>query len=126
MNPTAKQSIRKVIVQLFPWLPGVVSVASDKGKGLAIRAAGGLLHLAGGPGDPAVHRVGDRGTAGTVQATPPGPASNSLTFINADGSTVTYSFAYTGGAIVITATPIAEPFNIVTRATTGSAKVTSA
>lgn len=125
MNPTAKQSLRKVIVQLFPWLPGVVSIAGEKGKGLAIRAAGGILHLAGGPGDPAVHRVGDRGTAGTVQATPPGPASTSLTFINAAGETVTYAFAYTGGSIVITATN-PEPFTIKTVSTTGSEKVTSA
>ncbi len=57
--PTPKQSLRGIITELFPWLPGFVAVASAGGKGLAIRAAGGLLHLAGGPDDPAVHRKGD-------------------------------------------------------------------
>lgn len=58
---TAHQSIRRVMVALFPWLPDVALVAGAAGKGLAIRAAGGLLHLAGGPSDPGVLRVGDGG-----------------------------------------------------------------
>ena len=56
---TAHQSLRRMLVQLFPWLPDLVLVAGAKGKGLAVRAAGGILHLAGGPSDPAVARVGD-------------------------------------------------------------------
>lgn len=56
---TAHQSIRRVLVQLFPWLTDLVLAAGTKGQGLAIRAAGGLLHLAGGPTDPGVARVGD-------------------------------------------------------------------
>lgn len=121
--PTARENLRRIIVSLFPWLPGVVAVAGARGKGLAIRAAGGLLHLAGGPDDPAVHRVGDTGTAGTVQATPPGPASAALTFINADGSSQTFAFTYVAPNIIIT--PITpEPFPLTTKATTGSQKVT--
>lgn len=79
----AKENLRRVIVGLFPWLPGIVSVAGAKGKGLAIRAASGLLHLAGGPGDPAVHRVGDASKGPVITA-----ASSVITITNPDGTTI--------------------------------------
>lgn len=72
MNPTDKQNLRGVIVGLFPWLTGVVAIAGAAGKGLVIRAASGILHLAGGPGDPAVFRTGDMGSAGRLEVTAPG------------------------------------------------------
>lgn len=124
--PTAKQNMRRIIVQLFPWLPGLVDVAGAKGRGLAIRTASGLLHLAGGPDDPAVHRVGDKGTAGTVQAIPAGPTADTLKFTNADGAVQTFRFTYAAGAIVITPVPTEPAFPLITRSTTGSEKVTCA
>jgi hypothetical protein len=125
--PTAKQSLRRVIVGLFPWLPGVVAVAGAQGKGLAIRAAGGLLHLMGGPGDPAVHRVGDAGVAGSLTFQFFGPMSlppNTLliTYIAPDGTPQILTISQ------LTIVSDGGPFtiNFATRATTGSEKVTSA
>lgn len=125
--PTAKQSLRRVIVSLFPWLPGVVSVVGAKGKGLAIRTASGLLHLAGGPGDPAVHRVGDVGIAGSISFQFFGAGS-----IPPNTLLITYT-PPTGTPQVLTIsqlTIVADggPFtiNLATQATTGSEKVTSA
>lgn len=121
--PTPKQSLANIVLQRFPWLAGVVAVAGAKGKGLAIRTASGLLHLAGGPDDPAVHRVGDLGTAGTVEPTADGTG---LKFTNANGDTVTIPIVYSGG--VVTVGPSVPPgaFKLVTKAETGSDKVTSA
>lgn len=122
--PTAKQSIRRVLVGLFPWLPHFVAVAGQKGKGLAIRSASGLLHLAGGPEDPAVVRkLVDKGTAGTVgvPAGPPGPV---LQFTNADGDTLVLTFAIVAGAITITAVPPEPKLNLVVRMLEGSKVVT--
>lgn len=116
--PTAKQSMRSIIVKLFPWIGGVVSVVGAKGKGLAIRTASGLLHLAGGPDDPAVHRVGDFGTAGSWSAT-----ANTLTHTAVDNSITTFTFAIVSGAIAITKSP-PTPLNQATKATTGSERVT--
>ena len=122
--PTARQSIRRVLVGLFPWLPGLVAVAGQKGKGLAIRSASGLLHLAGGPEDPAVVRkLVDKGTAGTVgvPAGSPGPV---LQFTNGDGDTLALTFAIVGGAITITAVPPEPKLNLVVRMLEGSKWVT--
>lgn len=127
--PADKVNIRTVIEQLFPWVAGFVAVAGAKGKNLAIRAAGGLIHLAGGPDDPAVHRVGDHGIAGTLVINVYGPAS-----MSGPPSTVLLTYTPPDGApqIVpvtgITTTTDAGPFQIdfATKATEGSAKVTSA
>jgi len=121
MIPSAKQSIRSVVLGLFPWLSGVIAAVGPKGKGLAIRPAGGLLHLAGGPDDPGVVRVGDAGTAGTIAA-----AGNVITITNAAGETLTLTFALVLGAITVTAVPSSPPFNLATKSTAGSEKVTSA
>ncbi len=117
--PTAKQSLRSVIVKLFPFLGGFVAVVGAKGKGLAIRAASGLLHLAGGPDDPAVARVNDLGTSGTIAAT-----ANTITITDAVGNVLTLAFAYVAPNIVITAVPPSPPFKVVTKNETGSEKVT--
>lgn len=129
-TPTAKQSIRSVIVKMFPWLKDVVAVAGAKGKGLAIRTASGLLHLAGGPDDPGVHRVGDAGTAGTItvaNTSMPAPPGFIITWVMPDGQT--YTIVVVG---LVTATMTGPPPNltgpilVTTQATTGSEKVTSA
>lgn len=124
-----KQDMRGVIVKLFPWLAGFVAVASAKGKGLAIRAAGGLLHLAGGPEDPAVHRVGDIADGGTFAAASP-PAT--LIHVHPDGSA--WIITLTAGMVPVTAVvapapgpvpaPSTTPGQIVATAATGSEKVT--
>jgi hypothetical protein len=49
-------ALRQVILSLFPWLS---SVRLGTTGGLAVRAAGGLLHLQGDAGDAGVARVGD-------------------------------------------------------------------
>lgn len=123
---TAKQNLRSIVVELFPWLPGVVAVASAKGKGLAIRTASGLLHLAGGPDDPAVHRVGDRGTAGAFTT----GGAGVLVYTGPDGTawTITFTSATPGSPVVIAILPgeVGTPGALTTQATTGSEKVTSA
>ncbi len=121
MTPTIKQSLVDIVLQRWPWLAGVVTVAGSKGKGLAIRTASGLLHLLGGPDDPGVVRVGDAGTAGTIAA-----AGNVITITGADGSVLTLTFALAGGAITVTAAHPSPPFNLATRSTVGSEKVTCA
>lgn len=117
--PTIKQSLADLVSQRFPWLLHVVTVALDKGRGLALRTASGLLYLAGGPDDPAVHRKGDAGTAGTISAT-----GNVVTITAADGSIFTLTFVLSGGAIAITGAPPSPPFNLATKSTEGSDWVT--
>lgn len=73
-----------------------------------------------GGGGPAVHRVGDKGTAGTVSVS---VDSTSLVFENANGDSVTIPFAYAGGAIVVGPSVPPGPFTIVTKATEGSSIV---
>ncbi len=121
--PTVKQSLADIVLQRFPWLAGVVAVAGAKGKGLAIRTASGLLHLAGGPDDPAVHRVGDLGTAGTVEVSAGGTA---LKFTNANGDTWEVPIVYAAGAVTVGPSVPPGAFKLVTMAETGSDKVTSA
>ncbi len=119
--PTIKQSLAAIIGERFPWLLHVTTIAGAKGRGLVIKAAGGLIHLMGGPDDPGVVRVGDAGTAGTIAA-----AGNVITITAADGSVLTLTFALAGGAITVTAAPPSPPFNLATRSTAGSEKVTCA
>lgn len=122
-TPTAKQSLRRVIVGLFPWLPGVVAVAGAKGRGLAIRTASGLLHLAGGPDDPAVHRVNDLGSGGTFTT-----IGTALIYSGADGVTQ-WSITAVAGATPVTWTIVPSTGTagaVVTKATEGSEKVTCA
>lgn len=121
MISTDRQLLRRLMVKAFPWIQGVVAVAGSAGKGLAIRAASGLLHLAGGPGDPAVVRVGDLGTAGTITA-----SANVVTITGADGSVLTLTFALAGGAITVTALPTLPVFELKTKNLFGSEKVTCA
>ncbi len=117
--PSAKQSLADIVLQRFPWLAGVVYV----GKGLAIRAAGGLLHLAGGPGDAAVVRVGDLGTGGRFVT-----AGVAIGYTGADGATqwtITALANTTTGVVTFTITPVTGTSGaIVTKSTEGSAKVT--
>lgn len=119
--PTAKQNLRSIVLKLFPWLGGFVSVVGAKGKGLAIRTASGLLHLAGGPDDPAVHRVNDRGTAGTVEVT---IDQTGLKFTNANGDEWVVPITFVGSAVVVGPSVPLGPFQLITKATTGSEKVT--
>lgn len=121
--PTIKQSLADLVSQRFPWLLHVATVASDKGRGLALRTASGLLHLAGGPDDPAVHRKGDAGTAGTIVLVGVPPAGTGFTITNAAGEVITFTFALTGGAVVVSCTQV-EPFNLTTKSTEGSDWVT--
>ena len=121
--PSLKQSLGAIIGRRFPWLLHVVTVAGAKGKGLAFRTASGLLHLAGGPDDPAVVRVGDAGTAGTIVLVGVPPAGTGFTITNAAGEVITFTFALTGGAVVVSCTQV-EPFNLATKSTAGSDRVT--
>lgn len=128
-TPTGKQSLRRVVVGLFPWLAGVVAVVGAKGKGLAIRTASGLLHLAGGPEDPAVHRVGDVGVAGSLSIQIFGPMSTPsntilVTYTPPSGAGDPQGFVIT--QLVTTADGGPYTINFGTKATTGSEKVTSA
>ena len=89
--PSLKQSLAGIISKRFPWLLHVVTVAGTKDKGLAFRTASGLLHLAGGPDDPAVVRVGDAGTAGNIVLVGPPGAGTGFQINSPDGSTITFS-----------------------------------
>ena len=121
--PTPKQSLANIVLQRFPWLAGVVAVAGAKGKGLAIRTASGLLHLAGGPDDPAVHRVGDLGDGGKLTV-----AGLALGYEGADGSTkwsITAVANTSTGAVTFSLVPNAGDLGaLVTKATKGSERVT--
>ena len=96
--PSLKQSLGAIIGRRFPW----------------------LLHLAGGPDDPAVVRVGDAGTAGTVEVT----GGTSLKFTNAAGETWVVPIVLSGGAVVVGPSVPPTPFNLATKSTAGSDRVT--
>lgn len=122
MTPTIKQSLADIVLQRWPWLAGVVTVAGSKGKGLAIRAASGLIHLMGGPDDPGVVRVGDAGTAGGFTAAGP-----SLTYVGPDGTSWTITaLANTGtGVVAWTIVPVTGTGGaLVTESLEGSERVT--
>lgn len=126
MIPTAKQSLRRVIAALFPWVEGFVAVAGAKGRGLAIRTASGLLHLAGGPSDPAVFRTGDLSDGGTFTA---GVVPGQLTWTGPDGSAwnITLTSATAGSPVVIAIVPVTGTGGkLVAKAGPGSEKVTCA
>lgn len=123
--PSAKQGLRGLVVEFFPWLAGIVY--DTRTKDLVIKAAGKLLCLMGGPDDPRVHRVGDAGIGGTVTIQGFGPSS-----IPASTVVITY-IAPDGTPSVITITGLVTSadfgpfsFTIATKATTGSDKVTCA
>ena len=123
--PSLKQSLGAIIGRRFPWLLHVVTVAGAKGKGLAFRTASGLLHLAGGPDDPAVVRVGDAGTGGTFAT-----AGVTLGYTGADGTTawgITALANTTTGVVTFTIVPVTGTSGaIVTKGVEGSDKVTCA
>jgi len=124
--PTIKQSLADIIAKRFPWLLHVVEVASAQGRGLAIRAAGGLIHLAGGPDDPPVHRKGDGGTAGGFTA---GAVPGQLTYTGPDGTSwnLTFQSASAGAPVVIALVPIeGDGGALTTKSTEGSERVTCA
>jgi hypothetical protein len=77
--------------------------------------------LAGG--GEAVHRVNDLGTAGTIVLVGPPGAGTGFTIASADGTSITFSFAFTAGAVVVSATSLL-PHTLVTKAVTGSTLVT--
>ena len=122
--PTIKQSLAGIISKRFPWLLHVVTVAGTKGKGLAFRTASGLLHLAGGPDDPAVVRVGDLGTGGGFAG------GVTLAYTGADGTTawgITALANTTTGVVTFTIVPVTGTSGaIVTKGVEGSGKVTCA
>ena len=128
--PTAKQNFRGIITGLFPWLTGFVAVGAGAAKGLAIRTASGLLHLAGGPDDPAAFRTGDKSGGCTVDTFPAGPAGTSLVFTNANGQTCTIPIVYAAGVVTVgpavLVPPTPAPFEFVEVAGAGSSKVTIA
>lgn len=126
MIPTAKQSLRRVIETMFPWVKGFVVVAGAKGKGLAIRAASGVLHLAGGPSDPAVARVTDKAGLCTVQITPSDASGTGLRFTNANGQTYDVPITFASGAVVVGPGVPPGAFELVVQIKTGSEKVTCA
>ena len=101
----------------------IVAVGAGAAKGLAIRTASGLLHLAGGPDDPAVVRVGDAGTGGMFVAVPAG-----LNYLGADSATAWQITGTVSGAPVVFAiVPVTGTGGaIVTKSTEGSEKVTCA
>jgi hypothetical protein len=123
--PSDKQNLRAIIVGLFPWLANVVAVTSAKGRGLAIRAAGGLLHLAGGPSDPAVARVADLGDAGKFTA-----IGAALGYTGGDDTTqwvITALADTTTGIVTFTIVPgTGESGALVNKNVSGSEKVTCA
>ena len=123
--PSLKQSLAGIIAKRFPWLLHVVTVAGTKGKGLAFRTASGLLHLAGGPDDPGVVRVGDLGAGGRFVT-----AGVAIGYTGADGSTqwtITGLANTTTGIVTFTITPVTGTSGaIVTKSTVGSDKVTCA
>lgn len=127
MIPTARQSLRGLVLEFFPWLAGIVY--DRQTKDLVIKAAGRLLCLMGGPGDPKVHRVGDHGDVGSLVIQVYGPAS-----MSGPPSTVLITYTPAGGTPqivpvtgLVTASD-AGPFtiNLANLSTEGSAKVTCA
>lgn len=132
-TPTIKQLLARVVEERFSWLLDVVTVASSKGVGLALRTRSGLLHLVGGPSDPGVHRVGDAGSAGTIELLGAPGAGTGFKWTAPDGvSFVSFSFAFTAGAVVVTAAdqngPLAPAVlhELGTKAVAGSERVTCA
>ena len=79
--------------------------------------------LAGGGA--ALHRVGDAGTAGTVQVSPSDASGTGLLFTNAAGETFSVPITFVGGAVVVGPGVPPGPFTLKTEATTGSEKVSS-
>jgi hypothetical protein len=130
--PTIKQSLADLVSQRFPWLLHFVYVAGSKGKGLAIRAGGMLIHLAGGPDDPAVHRKGDGGTAGTIEILGAPGAGTGFKWTAPNGvDFVSFSFAFSGGAVVVSIADQTGPLipgvthhDLATKSTEGSDWVT--
>lgn len=113
----ARGSLRSIIVELFPWLARVGLTA---GGDLEIKSASDKILLAGG--DAPMHRVGDLGTAGTLTA-----AANIVTWTGPDGSSWTMTFVNASPITVTIApvTPLDGAGKLVTKATTGSEKVSS-
>lgn len=109
-------NIRSVVLALFPWL---AHFGLDDKRDLSIRSASTRLHLASADGreDPALHRVGDDGEGGTWSA-----ALNVMTYTAPSGAVSAFTFTISAGNIVVAR---AGTGKIETKATTGSAKVTS-
>lgn len=120
--PSGKHSLRRVIEQLFPWIAGIRTVVGAKGKGLAIRTASGLLHLAGGPEDPAVVRIGDKVDGGAFSILPGGL----LQYDDKNGHAWQIAGAVSGSPVVFSIVNISspDPGKIVGETDTGSENVT--
>lgn len=117
---SARGSLRSIILELFPWMARFGLTA---GKDLAIKSASGKVEVEG-PG-PAVHRVGDLGSAGTLSQMldPPG-----LLWTGPEGSSWKIVATVGGSAVafeIIAITPVGGAGKIITKATTGSEKVSA-
>jgi hypothetical protein len=132
MSGSDHSYIRRVILALFPWLAGL---GLDDKRDLSIRSATTRVHLASADGreDPAVVRVGDFGDGGTfsvgVVGAPPIPV---LVYTGPNDSqwALAFSSPPSGGPVIISimSLPLGSelaPGQIITKATTGSTKVTS-
>lgn len=122
-GPTDHSLMRKIILDIFCWMGWI---SQDERKDLSIRSASGKIHLASGKGrtDPAVHRVGDLGDGGTFTVPFPG----TLRWTGPDGSqwSMTFTSAAAGAPVAIAIVHIdGEDGKIVTKAVTGSERVTS-
>lgn len=94
------------------------SVTVDASTKLRAGPSAASVELAGG--GPAVHRVGDAGTAGSLTA-----AANTLTYTDPNGEVTTFAFTLSGGVIAIAQAGVPGLGALNTKATAGSAKVTS-
>lgn len=98
------------------------SITIDASTKLRAGPSAAAVEIAGG--GPAVHRVGDLGAGGTFAAV----GTPTLTYTGEDGLTWTIAGAVAGAVINFTVAPVtaaAPGGKVVTKATTGSGKVTS-
>lgn len=111
-------------IESQPIVTGFAPLSAFKPVRVEIDASGHVdLGEASSGAGKAVHRVDDKGTAGTVRVTPSDAAGTGLLFTNADGSTYSVPITFTGGAVVVGPAVPPGPFTLVTKATTGAARV---
>lgn len=123
---SARKLLRQLVAEAFPWLErigltpkGDLSIKSASTK---IEIDGSKIALAGGTKP--VHRVDDLGHAGTFSLGAPG----NLLLTRPDGSSflLTFTSASPGAPVVIALVDFSPtPGKLVTKAETGSEKVSS-
>lgn len=94
-----------------------LSVTIDAKEKLRAGPSAAAVEIAGG--GPAVARVNDTGTAGSLVG-----AANVLTYTTPDGGVTAFAFALSGGAVVITQAGVPGDGVLKTKNLTGSPKVT--